>query len=189
MVKIMVSIANMGETIFKEYIYRCNDIHPAWSIVVQNSRQYICQSLSSTSRVHSSTSVITALHNDVIKGNIFRVTGPLCGKFTGHRWIPRTKASDAELWCFLWSVPWINGWVNNSEVGDLRRQRTHYDVIAMVRNKKLCLKRVRSRPAVLQLAVLSVRSALHAFAAHVCQRRHGLETLSALLTPCEREPK
>ena len=21
------------------------------------------------------------------------------------RWIPRTKASDAELWCFLWSAP------------------------------------------------------------------------------------
>ena len=29
----------------------------------------------------------------------------LCRKFTGHRWIPHTKASDAELWCFLWSVP------------------------------------------------------------------------------------
>ena len=38
-------------------------------------------------------------------GNIFRDTGPLCGEFTGHRWIPLTKASDAELWCFLWSVP------------------------------------------------------------------------------------
>ena len=25
------------------------------------------------------------------------------GKFTGPRWIPHTKASDAELWCFLWS--------------------------------------------------------------------------------------
>ena len=24
-------------------------------------------------------------------GNIFRVTGPLCGEFTGHRWIPLTK--------------------------------------------------------------------------------------------------
>ena len=24
-------------------------------------------------------------------GNIFRVTGPLCGEFTGHRWIPVTK--------------------------------------------------------------------------------------------------
>ena len=22
----------------------------------------------------------------------------------GHRWIPRTKVSDAELWCFLWSA-------------------------------------------------------------------------------------
>ena len=38
-------------------------------------------------------------------GNIFRVTGPLCGEFTGPRWIPRTKASDAVLWCFLWSAP------------------------------------------------------------------------------------
>ena len=38
-------------------------------------------------------------------GNIFRVTGHLCGEFTGHRWISRTKASDAELWCFLWSAP------------------------------------------------------------------------------------
>ena len=37
-------------------------------------------------------------------GNIFRVTGHLCGEFTGLRWIPHTKASDAELWCFLWSA-------------------------------------------------------------------------------------
>ena len=38
-------------------------------------------------------------------GNIFRFTGHLCGEFTGHRWIPHTKASDAELLCFLWSAP------------------------------------------------------------------------------------
>ena len=37
-------------------------------------------------------------------GNIFRVTGHLCGEFPGPRWIPRTKASDAELWHFLWSA-------------------------------------------------------------------------------------
>ena len=37
--------------------------------------------------------------------NIFRVTGHLCGEFTGGRWIPRTKASDAALWCILWSAP------------------------------------------------------------------------------------
>ena len=36
--------------------------------------------------------------------NIFRVTDPLCGELTGLRWTPRTKASDAELLCFLWSA-------------------------------------------------------------------------------------
>ena len=33
------------------------------------------------------------------------VTGHLRGEFTGHRWSPHTKASDAELWCFLWTAP------------------------------------------------------------------------------------
>ena len=50
-------------------------------------------------------------------GNIFRVTGHLCGEFTDDRWIPHTKA--------------INSWVNNREAGDLRRYRAHYDVIVM----------------------------------------------------------
>ena len=38
-------------------------------------------------------------------GNPFHVTGLLSGEFTGHQWIPLTKASDVELWCFLWSAP------------------------------------------------------------------------------------
>ena len=37
-------------------------------------------------------------------GNIFRVTGHLCGEFAAHRSITLTKASYAELWCFLWSA-------------------------------------------------------------------------------------
>ena len=37
-------------------------------------------------------------------GNIFCVTGHLCGEFTGPLWIPRTKACDTELWCFIWSA-------------------------------------------------------------------------------------
>ena len=44
-------------------------------------------------------------HDAVIKWKYFRVAGPLCGEFTGHRWISLTKASDAEFWCFLWSEP------------------------------------------------------------------------------------
>ena len=44
-------------------------------------------------------------NDDVIK---FRVTGPLCGEFTGHWWIPLTKVSDAKLWCFLWSATYCS---------------------------------------------------------------------------------
>ena len=61
-------------------------------------------------------------------GNIFRVTGPLCGELNGHRWIPLTNASDTELWCFLWSAR------DNREAGDLKRHRARYDVIVMVSN-------------------------------------------------------
>ena len=59
-------------------------------------------------------------------GNIFRVNGPLCGKFTDHKWISLTKVSDAEFWCFF-----MCAWINGREAGDLRRHRAHYDVTVM----------------------------------------------------------
>ena len=49
--------------------------------------------------------------------NIFRVTGHLCEEFTGPRWIPRTKASDAELWCFLWFAPRPDKWLSKQSWG------------------------------------------------------------------------
>ena len=72
-------------------------------------------------------------------GNIFRVTGHLCGEFTGLRWIPRTKASDTELWCFLWSAPdkrlskqsW--GWWFETQLGSLWR---HVNVTCSVMDAK-----------------------------------------------------
>ena len=70
-------------------------------------------------------------HDDVIKWNIFRVTGPLCGEFTGHRWIPRTEVQWRGALIFSLICAWINGWVNNGEAGDLRRHRPHYDVTVM----------------------------------------------------------
>ena len=72
-----------------------------------------------------------ARHDDVIKWKHFPCYWPFV------RWIHWSpvnsphKASDVELWCFLWSAPWINGWVNNREAGDLRRHRAHYDVTTM----------------------------------------------------------
>ena len=61
-------------------------------------------------------------------GNIFRVTGPLCGEFTGHRWIPRTKASDAEN---------INAprhwplWGNSPVTGDLPASKVRFITIVL----------------------------------------------------------
>ena len=67
-------------------------------------------------------------------GNIFRVTGHLCRELSGSRWIPRTKASDSELWYFSLICVWINGWVNNRKAGDLRRYRVHYDATVMFKS-------------------------------------------------------
>ena len=64
-------------------------------------------------------------------GNIFRVTGPLWGESTGHRWIPRTKASDVELWYYLWSAPEQTIEQNNRDAADLRHHRAHYDFTVM----------------------------------------------------------
>ena len=46
-------------------------------------------------------------------GNIFHVTGPLCGESTSHLWISLTKAGDAELWFFSLICTRTNSSVNN----------------------------------------------------------------------------
>ena len=56
---------------------------------------------------------------------LYMGNSPVTGEF------PSQRASDAELWCFIWSGPCINGWVNNRGAGDLRRHRGVYDVIVM----------------------------------------------------------
>ena len=63
---------------------------------------------------------IFSYHDDVIKWKHF------------PRYWPFVRGNyRSPLWCFLWSAPWINSWVNNRETGDLRRHRTYYDVIVM----------------------------------------------------------
>ena len=62
------------------------------------------------------------------------------------RWIPHTKASDAELWCFLWSASEKNSLVNNREAGDLRRHRTYYDVTVMIATSSLSSLAVSTQP-------------------------------------------
>ena len=60
-------------------------------------------------------------------GNMFRVTGfcagnsPVTSEFPSHR--PVTRSLMFSLIC-----TWTNGWANNQDAGDWRRNRTHYDV-------------------------------------------------------------
>ena len=60
-------------------------------------------------------------------GNIFRITGALCGEFTGESSSQRpVKALMFTLICV-----WTKDWVQNRDAGDLRRHRAHYDVKVM----------------------------------------------------------
>ena len=63
-------------------------------------------------------------------GNIFRVTGPLCGEFTGPGEFPHKGQWRGALMSSLICI-WINGWVNKREAADLRRDRGHCDVNVM----------------------------------------------------------
>ena len=100
------------------------------------------------------TNCLSAHHDDVIKWKHFPRYWPFERGI--HRWIPLTKASDAELWCFLWSAPWINGWVNNREAGNLIRYRVHYDVTVMLDPyKKMTLRDVHVDSHHLQVNCLS----------------------------------
>ena len=65
-------------------------------------------------------------------GNIFRVTGPLCGEFTGQNGEfpsqrPVTRSFDVFFDLYL------NKQLSKKpEAGDLRRHRAHYDIIVML---------------------------------------------------------
>ena len=75
-------------------------------------------------------------------GNIFRVTGLLCGEFTGHRWIPCTKGTrqnfDAEALMFSLihalnkrlNKHWWGWWFETPS----RPLWRHYNVNGLVRN-------------------------------------------------------
>ena len=64
-------------------------------------------------------------------GNIFRVTGHLCGEFTGPGEFPAQRPVMRSFDVFFDLCP-NNGWVNKRDVGDLRCYRAHYDVIVML---------------------------------------------------------
>ena len=64
-------------------------------------------------------------------GNIFLVTGSLCGEFTGPGDFPTQRPVTRSFDVFF-DLRLNKRSVNKSEAGDLRRHRGHYDVIVMM---------------------------------------------------------
>ena len=57
---------------------------------------------STDSDIQSTLELVT--HDDVIKWKHVPRNWPFVRGIHRSRWIPHTKASDAELWCFIWSA-------------------------------------------------------------------------------------
>ena len=96
-----------------------NDRH-AWNLILESRKlisvevksSIVLGKIQSTHEIDDDSVFNTGYMNMMTSanGNVFRVTGPLCREFTGHRWIPRTKASDAELDVFFDLCP--NKWLS-----------------------------------------------------------------------------
>ena len=74
---------------------------------------------------------VNGTHDDVIKWNHFPRYWPFVRGI--HRSPVNSPHKGQWRGALMFSLicVWINGWVNNREVGDLRRHRGHYDVIVM----------------------------------------------------------
>ena len=70
-------------------------------------------------------------HDDVIKWKHFPLYWPFVRGI--HRFPVNSPHKGQWRGALMFSLicVWINGWENNREAGDLRRHRTHYDVIVM----------------------------------------------------------
>ena len=119
-------ILNVTHSIFAhERTVSCNGIKiRSWTMPVSNALHTVC------------TQNNGIFHDDIIKWKLFPRYWPFVRESIGHRRIHFTKANDAELWCFLWSAPEKNVWLNNREAGDLRRHCAHYSVTVMYRGHR-----------------------------------------------------
>ena len=70
------------------------------------------------------------LHHDVIKRNIFRLTGPVWGESTGDLWVP-LKGQLRGVWMYYLMCAWTNGWAKQSICDGLRRYGAHFNVTVM----------------------------------------------------------
>ena len=91
----------------------------------------MCTSSKATDGMALKHQVIGTHHDDVIKWKHFPRYWPFARGI--HRSPVNSPHKDQWRGALMFSLicVWINGWVNNSEAGDLRRYQAHYDVSVM----------------------------------------------------------
>ena len=105
-------------------------LSPLWMLLVLHRRN----SEAIVIGVTATLSKLCHYHDDVIKLKHFSRYQPFV------RGIHRSSVSSPHTgqWrgapMFSLICAWINGWVNNRKVGELRRRRAHYDITVMIVN-------------------------------------------------------
>ena len=124
--------------------------------------------------------ICNAIGNNTImmtswNGNIFRITGPFLGGFTGHRWTPLTKASVAELWCFLWSV--------FEQTLCRQSRRREFETTS-----RSVWRHYNDVTAILQVWWISTLTLTSLFVAHYILNEHGSDTVQSKTMQCYSYP-
>ena len=112
-------------------------------------------------------------------GNIFRVTGLLCGN---SRWPVNSPHKSQWRGALVFSMisAWTNSWASNGYAGDLRRHRAHYNVIAiwMKINQWISLKLflwapINNGPTFVEVSQPLLESMMTQFIdAYMCHKEH-----------------
>ena len=92
-----------------------------WDAVLRNGGVYFREK----EDIERSPDHLKGQHYDVIKWKRFPRYWPFARESTGHQWIPLTKASSAELWCFLRCAPQQMVEKNSGITGGLRLHDIH----------------------------------------------------------------
>ena len=97
---------------------------------------YFCRYISTLHKFITNTGIllydVISKHDNVIKWKHFPRYWPFVRGI--HQWPVNSPHKGRWRGALMFSLicTWINRWVTNREVGDLRRHRAHYDVIVTI---------------------------------------------------------
>ena len=106
--------------------YNVNAIHICHMV---DKRVFVCPFLIFVSFLISLHHLGAFFHDDVIKWKHFPRYWPFVQEI--HRSLVNFPHKGQWRGDFMFSLTWINAWINNREASDLRRNRAHYNVIVM----------------------------------------------------------